>query len=119
MTAREVTEALGGRWHGSYGTARCPAHEDDRRPSLSVTDGGGGGRLVKCHAGRDGRDCPRHAEGTAVFSATGANSPGRGCNQETEKSLEMTRLFRRDSLPAPRPRLRGNTSVLLRQVRNG
>lgn len=29
---------LKGTWHGSYGKARCPAHED-RRPSLSITPG--------------------------------------------------------------------------------
>jgi hypothetical protein len=43
MTARSLTKALGGRWHGSYGTACCPAH-DDRRPSLSVSDGPDGRR---------------------------------------------------------------------------
>lgn len=49
MSAREITKALHGRWLGSYGTARCPAH-DDKNPSLSITDGGGK-LLVKCHAG--------------------------------------------------------------------
>jgi hypothetical protein len=48
--ARAMTLALGGRWHGSYGTARCVAH-DDRRPSLSLRDGGGGRILVFCHGG--------------------------------------------------------------------
>ena len=33
MNAQSLTQALGGRWHGSYGTARCPAH-DDRAPTL-------------------------------------------------------------------------------------
>ena len=28
MNAESLTKALGGRWHGSYGTARCPAHDD-------------------------------------------------------------------------------------------
>ncbi len=40
MNAEALTKALGGRWHGSYGTASCPAHED-RTPSFSVRDGGG------------------------------------------------------------------------------
>lgn len=31
-------------------TCRCPAH-DDRRPSLSITEGDGGRALVCCHAG--------------------------------------------------------------------
>ncbi len=48
MTAREIITALQGRWHGSYGTARCPAHED-HKPSLSVSESNGV-VLVKCHA---------------------------------------------------------------------
>jgi hypothetical protein len=35
--ARTITEALGGRWCGSYGIVRCPAH-DDREPSLKIKD---------------------------------------------------------------------------------
>ena len=35
VNAESLTKALGGRWHGSYGTARCPAHED-KTPSLSA-----------------------------------------------------------------------------------
>ena len=49
MTAAEITKALRGQWHGSYGTARCPAH-DDRHPSLSITERDGK-LLVHCHAG--------------------------------------------------------------------
>lgn len=37
MTAREIVNALGGRWHGTYGMARCPVHTD-RTPSLKVRD---------------------------------------------------------------------------------
>lgn len=50
MTAVELVAALGGRWHGSYGTARCVAHEDVN-PSLSISDGEDGRTLLKCHAG--------------------------------------------------------------------
>jgi putative DNA primase/helicase len=50
MTAAEnLTARLGGRWHGSYGICRCPAHED-REPSLSVRDGERA-PLLTCHAG--------------------------------------------------------------------
>ena len=52
MSARELTQALGGRWHGRYGTARCPAHKD-RHPSLTVRDGDSA-PLLNCKAG-----CPR------------------------------------------------------------
>ncbi len=54
MTGRELIQALGGRWHGSYGTARCPAHED-KNPSLSVSERDGK-VLLKCHA-----DCDQEA----------------------------------------------------------
>jgi hypothetical protein len=37
MRAETLTRALGGRWHGSYGAACCPAHED-RNPSLSIKE---------------------------------------------------------------------------------
>src|SRR4051794_27686190 len=37
MTAQAITRALGGRWHGGYGMANCPCH-DDRDPSCKVTD---------------------------------------------------------------------------------
>jgi len=53
MNAQELTAALAGRWHGSYGTARCPAHED-RNPSLQLSDGDTA-ILLKCHAGCESR----------------------------------------------------------------
>ncbi|MEM8758745.1 MAG: hypothetical protein AAGE83_00260 [Pseudomonadota bacterium] len=54
-TAREICLALGGRWHGAYGTACCPAHDNRRTPALSLADGRDGRLLVKCHAGCDFR----------------------------------------------------------------
>lgn len=48
--AHALVAALAGRWHGGYGIARCPAH-DDRSPSLAVRDGEDGRLLVRCHAG--------------------------------------------------------------------
>jgi hypothetical protein len=37
MNAECLTKALGGRWSGSSGEARCPAHED-KTPSLSIAE---------------------------------------------------------------------------------
>jgi hypothetical protein len=37
MNARAITKALGGRWQGRFGLARCPTHAD-RTPSLKVCD---------------------------------------------------------------------------------
>ncbi len=57
MIARQIVAALSGRWHGSYGLARCPSH-DDRRPSLKVAEASNGADAptVHCFAGCDWRE---------------------------------------------------------------
>ncbi len=50
MNARALTAALQGKWSGSSGLAKCIGH-DDRKPSLSISDGDNGRLLVRCHAG--------------------------------------------------------------------
>jgi putative DNA primase/helicase len=50
-TARRLCESRGGRWSGTKGMARCPAH-DDRIPSLGVTLGQHA-ILFHCFAGCD------------------------------------------------------------------
>ena len=37
MSARDIVKALGGRWEGSSGIAKCPAH-DDKNPSPDDVD---------------------------------------------------------------------------------
>ncbi|WP_208000044.1 DUF7146 domain-containing protein [Bartonella saheliensis] len=49
-TAQKITCELSGVWHGRYGTARCPAH-DDQLPSLSLSNGYDGRLLLYCYAG--------------------------------------------------------------------
>jgi putative DNA primase/helicase len=49
VRAKQIVESLGGRWSGSRGKCRCPAH-DDRSPSLSVRLGTKA-ILFKCFAG--------------------------------------------------------------------
>jgi hypothetical protein len=51
--AEDITRALGGKWHGRYGTACCPAH-DDSNPSLRLKDGETT-VLVTCYAGCEPR----------------------------------------------------------------
>lgn len=48
--AREITALLGGKWHGTWGHCRCPAHVD-ANPSLSVSNGKDGRLLLRCFAG--------------------------------------------------------------------
>ncbi len=54
--ARTICTALGGRWHGSYGLAFCPAHQNTKTPALSISDGADGKLLVHCFAGCAGVD---------------------------------------------------------------
>jgi hypothetical protein len=49
MSAEDLTRGLHGKWSGSRGMAKCPAH-NDRTPSLSISDGDDGQLLVHCHA---------------------------------------------------------------------
>ncbi len=51
ITARKLCESRGGKWSGTKGMARCPAH-DDRTPSLGVTLGRKA-ILLHCFAGCD------------------------------------------------------------------
>lgn len=51
--ARELAAALGGRWHGTYGTAPCPVCQPDKRKeqtALTLADGRAG-LLLHCKRG--------------------------------------------------------------------
>lgn len=48
--ARNIVEFYGGRWRGTKGSCRCPAH-DGSRDNLSVSIGREGRPVWKCHAG--------------------------------------------------------------------
>jgi len=55
MDARAITKALGGKWAGRYGLARCPVHADST-PSLKISDSTHRGIDVHCFAGCDWKD---------------------------------------------------------------
>lgn len=49
--ARDLTLALGGRWHGSYGAAPCPVCQPERRKDqngLTLADGSTGRLVLNC-----------------------------------------------------------------------
>jgi hypothetical protein len=49
--ARELSTALGGRWHGSYGAAPCPICQPDRKRgqnALTLADGRNGRLVLDC-----------------------------------------------------------------------
>ncbi len=84
MTAQVLTNDLGGCWHGSYGTAGSPAH-DDREPSLSISAGDEGKVLVRCHAGCDQ---------ARVIAAL------RSCGLWDDGNRRRGRIVRRETRPA-------------------
>jgi hypothetical protein len=76
MTAASLTTALGGRWNGRYGMARCPVHED-RTPSLKISDdpSKSDGVDLVCFAGCEWRDVK-----AALAPHLGGDRSGfRGC----------------------------------------
>ena len=49
--ARELTQRLGGSWHGRYGAAPCPLCQPERRNgqnALTLADGNGGRLMLHC-----------------------------------------------------------------------
>ncbi len=89
MKAQELTKALSGHWHGSYGIAKCPCH-DDRAPSLSVRDGTDGEPVFNCFARCDWRDIKD------VLRA-------RGFLPERSERRRPYRRYRPPTTPKPRP----------------
>lgn len=101
-TARRICETRGGKWSGTKGMARCPAH-DDRTPSLGITLGRRA-ILVHCFAG-----CDRAAvlaalaregvEPRTLFSGSPFAGPGPAI--APEPSAAALRLWR-DARPLQR-----------------
>ncbi len=92
MNAQEITKALGGSWHGSYGTAKCPAH-DDRDPSLSIRDGVDGEPVFNCFAACDWRDIKDTLRARGLLRERGARGD-RG---------RPYRRYRPPTTPKPQP----------------
>ncbi len=90
VLARNLIQALGGRWHGSYGTCRCPAH-DDREPSLSIRDGADGEPMFTCFAGCDWRDIKDVLRARGLLPERARNPGHRRCR------------YRPPTAPRPRP----------------
>jgi hypothetical protein len=83
---RRLVERLGGRWSGSAGLCRCPAH-DDRRPSLSVRIGRTS-LLLHCFAGCSAADILKslRASGRPIEAVSGSSSSGSGTTGQAERS---------------------------------
>jgi putative DNA primase/helicase len=101
VRAVEITRALGGRWRGSYGIARCPGH-DDRKPSLSIREAEDGKILIRCHARCDQKrvisalrslglweDCDSKPFARSASHAGETRQPARNDAKRTEVALAI------------------------------
>ena len=82
MIAAEITRALGGQWHRSYGMCSCPVPghgkgSGDRRPSLKVSDGVGG-ITVHCFGACDWRHVKDALRGRGLLPEWRQGADGHG-----------------------------------------
>lgn len=94
--AQSLTAALRGRWHGRYGTARCPAH-GDRTPSLSLSNAPDGRLLLRCHTGCDFLTILDALRGLGLIEGTGrvpGIDPERLAQREAEERREAEKRAR-------------------------
>ena len=89
--AETLTARLRGRWHGGYGEARCPAH-DDRSPSLTIRDGETA-PLVKCHRGCDNRVVIDALRRAGYWDASENNSLASATANDRRRREEETRDY--------------------------
>jgi hypothetical protein len=106
--ARDLTLALGGRWHGRSGNAPCPCCQPERRraqAALSIGEGDGGRLLLRCHkAGCSYADILA-AAGIAPGGYRGSD-PAEVARREAERraeagrKAEQARRLWREAVPA-------------------
>jgi putative DNA primase/helicase len=101
MDARAITAALGGKWAGRYGLARCPVHADST-PSLKISDCDHRGIDVHCFAGCDWKDIKNELRRQGLlndnFSAERAiPDPPEDENKNIAPALSLWR----ESVPLP------------------
>ena len=88
-TAKDLTARLGGKWHGRYGMACCPAH-DDRNPSLKIAPGHTS-LLLHCYAGCDVADVFRALRNLKVDTNPSPTSSPPSSDTTIHKECENAR----------------------------
>lgn len=104
MDAPSLTHALGGKWLGNRGMARCPAHPD-RTPSLSIAEGDSAEVVLKCFAGCD-QDAVFDAlerldlwRGHSATAATSHMAPCRRRQTDSGKNRTLAKQIWHDAQP--------------------
>jgi hypothetical protein len=104
-TAHQITAALKGRWHGSYGMASCPSHADGKTPALKISDdprksdgidlicfGGCHWKTVKSDLARDGHLAawePQSGMSWPRLKFSGQNPPAPQDDSRQEVATEI------------------------------
>jgi hypothetical protein len=105
--AREITAALGGRWHGRYGAAPCPVCQPERRReqnALTLADGRNGRLVLACKKSACGfldilaAAGLRSGDYTPPDAATLAQRE-REARAEAEKRSDQAKRLWQESLP--------------------
>jgi putative DNA primase/helicase len=92
-SARDLTTRLGGNWHGRYGMACCPAH-DDRNPSLQITPGRST-ILLRCYAGCEVTDIFRALRSLKIDANSGASGTSKTASDYYSVTKECENARRR------------------------
>jgi putative DNA primase/helicase len=86
-----LTARLGGKWHRSYGAARCPVH-DDHDPSLTIRDGQRS-PLVTCHLGCERRQIVTALRRAGLWPEDGTGHDKGATGDERRRREEQTRRY--------------------------
>lgn len=95
--AERITRALGGRWHGRYGLACCPAHQNTRTPALSLSDGADGRLLARCHAGCSFLSILDALRGLGLVEGSGHYEPPSGADLARIREAEEAEAKKREA----------------------
>ncbi|WP_458790948.1 DUF7146 domain-containing protein [Yoonia sp. MH D7] len=87
--AQSLTMALKGHWHGSYGLAYCPAHDNTRTPALSLANGGGDQLLAHCHGGCGFLDIIAALKHRGLIEGQGDYIPADPAEAERRRKREL------------------------------
>lgn len=91
--AKDLTARLSGKWHGRYGMACCPAH-DDRNPSLQITPGRSS-LLLRCYAGCEVADIFRALRSLKIDSNSGTIGTSKATSDHCSVAKECENARRR------------------------
>ena len=95
MDAATLTTALGGKWHGRYGLAYCPAHGNSRTPALSLAVGADNRLLATCHAGCTFAAILNAMRGLGLVEGGGTYAPPDPAVQAQRRAEEQAEAAKR------------------------